>query len=69
MKGGVYYLIGDNQYFVNSGKEEAEFEDFIEILMRVGFIELEKYNKEGKPVYKLKKAAYDYVDSITDKKE
>ena len=69
VKGGVYYIIGDHQYFVNSGKEEAEFDDFIERLMRVGFIELERYNKDGKPVYKLKKAAYDYVDSITEKKD
>lgn len=69
VKGGVYYIIGDYQYFVNSGKEEAEFDDYIERLMRVGFIELERYNKDGKPVYKLKKAAYDYVDSITEKKE
>ena len=69
VKGGVYYIIGDHQYFVNSGKEEAEFDDYIERLMRVGFIELERYNKDGKPVYKLKKAAYDYVDSITEKKD
>lgn len=69
VKGGVYYIIGDYQYFVNSGKEEAEFDDYIERLMRVGFIELERYNKDGKPVYKLKKAAYDYVDSITEKKD
>lgn len=69
VKGGVYYIIGDYQYFVNSGKEEAVFDDYIERLMRVGFIELERYNKDGKPVYKLKKAAYDYVDSITEKKD
>lgn len=69
VKGGVYYIIGDYQYFVNSGKEEAEFDDYIERLMRVGFIELERYNKDGKPVYKLKKAAYDYIDSITEKKD
>lgn len=69
VKGGVYYLIGDYQYYAKNGKEEAEFDDYIERLMRIGFIELEKFNKEGKPVYKLKKAAYDYVDSITEKKD
>ncbi len=68
VKDGVYYLIGDYQYYAKNGKEEAEFDDYIERLMRIGFIELEKFNKEGKPVYKLKKAAYDYVDSITEKK-
>jgi hypothetical protein len=64
VKGGVYFIIGDCQYYVKNGKEEAEFDDYIERLMRIGFIELEKYNKEGKPVYKLKKAAYDYVDKL-----
>lgn len=69
VKDGVYYLIGDYQYYAKNGKEEAEFDDYIERLMRIGFIELEKFNKEGKPVYKLKKAAYDYVEGLSDKKE
>jgi len=69
VKGGVYFIIGDYQYYAKNGKEEAEFDDYIERLMKVGFIELEKYNKEGKPVYKLKKAAYDFVEGLPDKKE
>jgi len=61
--GGVYYVFGDYQYRANYGKEEAMFDDFIERLSKAGYIDLEKYDKYGKPVYKLKKAAYDYVDN------
>lgn len=67
--GGVYYVFGDYQYKANYGKEEAMFDDFIERLNIAGFIDLERYDKFGKPVYKLKKTAYDYVDSITEKKD
>ena len=63
--GGVYYVFGDYQYRANYGKEEAMFDDFIERLSKAGYIDLEKYDKYGKPVYKLKKAAYDYVDKLS----
>lgn len=62
--GGVCYKIGDQRYCKKKGKEEAVFDDYIERLMRVGFIELEKNNKEGNPIYKLKKAAYDYAQRL-----
>ena len=67
--GGVYYVFGDFRYMAKYGKEEVEFDDFIERLNKAGFIDLERYDKYGKPVYKLKKAAYDYVDSIAEKKD
>ncbi len=67
--GGVYYVFGDFRYYAKYGKEEVEFDNFIERLNIAGFIDLEKYDKFGKPVYKLKKTAYDYVDSITEKKD
>lgn len=67
--GGVYYVFGDFRYYAKYGKEEVEFDDFIERLNIAGFIDLERYDKFGKPVYKLKKTAYDYVDSITEKKD
>ena len=65
--GGVYYVFGDYQYKANYGKEEAMFDDFIERLSKASYIDLEKYDKYGKPVYKLKKAAYDYVDGLNSK--
>ncbi|MBQ3944356.1 MAG: hypothetical protein II670_01940 [Alphaproteobacteria bacterium] len=67
--GGVYYVFGDFRYYAKYGKEEVEFDDFIERLNKAGYIDLEKYDKYGKPVYKLKKAAYDYVEERSDKKE
>lgn len=67
--GGVYYVFGDYRYYAKYGKEEVEFDDFIDRLNKVGFIDLERYDKYGKPVYKLKKAAYDYVEKLDDKME
>lgn len=68
-KDGSIYFVGDNEYQVKDGRELAEFEDFLNRLQEAGFIEIDKYNRQGDPVYKPKKAAYDYVDSITEKKE
>lgn len=68
-KDGSIYFVGDNEYQVKDGRELAEFEDFLNRLQEAGFIEIDKYNRQGDPVYKPKKAAYDYVDSITEKKD
>ena len=62
--GGMYYVFGNIKYLAKYGKEEALFDNFIDRLLNVGFIGFEKYDDHGKPVYKLKKAAYDYVDGI-----
>lgn len=64
MHGYYYYGVGDNYYQVKEGRENAEWEDFFKRLRNADFIELEKYNKEGRPIYKLLKAAYDYVDGL-----
>lgn len=61
---GYLYRLGYKQYEVNEGRENAEWEDFFKRLRNADFIELEKYNKEGRPIYKLLKAAYDYVDGL-----
>lgn len=65
--GSGLFILGGKQYEVGDGKDMANWEDFMERLLKRGFIEIEKYNTHGEPVYKLKKAAYDYVDSITEK--
>ena len=67
--GSSLFVIGGAQYEVDDGREKAKWDDFMERLIESGFVEIEKYNGHGNPVYKLKKAAYDYVDSITEKKE
>ena len=67
--GGNLFVLGNSQYEVADGRDKAEWDDFMERLIESGFVEIEKYNNHGEPVYKLKKAAYDYVDSITKKKD
>ncbi len=66
--GGSSYFLGDKEYKVSEGREMANWEDFMERLLKISFIELDKYNSHGNPVYKLKKAAYDYVDTVSGDK-
>lgn len=63
------FMLGSSQYEVADGRDKAEWDDFMERLIESELVEIEKYNNQGVPVYKLKKAAYDYVDSITEKKD
>lgn len=60
--GGAIYFIG-KQYESKNGRERAEWADFFERLEKIGFVE-EEYDTNGKPIYKLKKAAYDFVDTL-----
>lgn len=64
MHGYIYYGVGDNHYQVQEGRENAEWEDFFKRLEKANLIEIEKYNKDGRPIYKLLKAAYDYADKL-----
>ena len=59
----VYYL-GRKSYEAIRAEEKVEWEDYFERLMALGFISVNKYDKSGKPQYKLKKAAFDYIKSI-----
>jgi len=66
--GGAFYGLGArNQYEVKAGKEMAEWNDFFEKLIRLGFIAVEELKEDGNPNYKLKKAAYDFVDLLNTK--
>lgn len=60
----LLYQVGLKNYQVKKGKESAEWEDFFKRLQGVDFIELIRYNNSNRPVYKLLKAAYDYVDEL-----
>ena len=63
--GGCIYGLGAiNQYEIKNGKEKVEWDDFFERLLKLKFIEIEKYNKDGHPIYQLKKAAYDFVEAL-----
>ena len=55
---------GVKGYQVTKAEDKARWEDFFERLIALGFISLDKYDKSGKPQYKLKKAAFDYIKSL-----
>lgn len=65
--GGTRYVFGNYQFDAKDGRTKAEVDDFIDRLQIAGFIAWVRDDDRGKPVYQLKKAAYDYVDSITEK--
>ena len=63
--GSSVYGLGAKQYNVESGKERAEWDDFFEKLLKSKFIEIENYDKQGHPYYRLKKAAYNFVEKYS----
>ncbi len=65
--GGFNYVFGGLAYKVLRGREQAEWDDFLDRLQQADYIRFDRYDNDGKPVYKLTKAAYDYVDTITEK--
>ena len=60
---GITYELGGDNYSIKNGREEAEFEDFLERLAQIDFVECTEYDDYSRE-YKLKKAAFDYVDKI-----
>lgn len=63
LNGGRIYGLGvGNQYKIKKEREKVEWDNFFEHMLKLGFIDIENYNKEGQPVYRIKKAAYDYID-------
>ena len=66
--GSRLYVLSAKQYKVESGKEQAEWDNFFEKLLKIKFIEIEKYDKQGHPFYKLKKAVYDFVENYEKEK-
>ena len=61
---GAFIQIGEEELCVNSGRERAEWDNFFERLIELGFAVIDRPNSDGSPIYKLKKAAYDYVESL-----
>ncbi len=60
----IYGLGASNQYEIKSGKEKVEWDDFFERMQSYGFIDIENYDRHNHPIYRLKKEAYDYVESL-----
>ena len=61
---GSFIQIGEKEFCVNTGRERAEWDNFFERLMELGFAAIDRPNSDGSPIYKLKKPAYDYVESL-----
>lgn len=61
---GSFIQIGEEEFCVNSGRERAEWDNFFERLMELGFAVIDRPNSDGSPIYKLKKPAYDYLESL-----
>lgn len=61
---GTFIQIGEEEFCINSGREKAEWDSFFERLIEIGFAVIDRPNSDGSPIYKLKKAAYDYVESL-----
>ena len=61
-KDGPYYILGDQQYLVKRGREEALWKDFMNRLQTVGFICFLGTNKQGAPIYELQMKAYNFFE-------
>ena len=61
---GVFVQLGDKEYDISRGRAKANWEDFFDRLIKLGFADIDRLNSDGIPIYKLKKAAYDYVDEM-----
>jgi hypothetical protein len=55
------YILGRVQYCVTKSEEILEWDDFFERMQNIGFITLDRYDRNGVAVYRLKKAAFDFV--------
>ncbi len=58
--GGKIYILGNNQYEVGEGREEARWNAFIDKLQDAGFIAYKGNNRQGDPQYELQNSAYEY---------
>ena len=63
-EGKSLYIIGFEQYDVLDERNKAEWEDFYERLLKVGFASFDGHTEKGNPIYKLERKAFDYVDEI-----
>lgn len=60
----IYGLGAATKYEIKTGKDKIEWDSFFEKLHKLGLIEIEKYNKDGHPVYKIRQSAYEYVENL-----
>lgn len=57
------YVIGNKQYDYSNVRESVKWEDFFEKLEKMNFVST-SFDNQGYPKWKLKKVAFDYIDSL-----
>lgn len=63
-KGGTIYVIGREQVEVTDARELVKWKDFFTRLEKAGLIEVDRYNRQGNPIYQLRKPVYDLIESL-----
>ena len=63
-KGGTIFVLGDLQYDVTNARELVKWQDFMNRLEQIGFIEHTRFTRAGESVYQLCVPAYEYIDSL-----
>ena len=61
---GTFVQLGEAEYDISGGREKAKWDAFFERMAELGFAVIDRLNSDGSPIYKLKQAAYDYVDKM-----
>ena len=61
---GTFVQLGNIEYDISGGRKKAKWDDFFERMLELGFAVIDRPNSDGTPIYKLKKAAYVYVDKL-----
>ena len=65
LQGLNVFLGSNNSYVFPFGEPMAEFEDYMNRLVRTGYVELDRYDGRNKvPIYKITKRGYDFAKSI-----
>jgi len=64
---GTFVQLGTADYDISSGREKAKWDAFFKRITELRFAVIDRLNTDGSPIYKLKQAAYDYVDMIGKK--
>lgn len=63
--GGSIIFLGHKQVNLKNAREKVSWNGFFDRLLELGFIEIYGYtNKQNKPKYRLKEAAFEFVDSL-----
>lgn len=61
---GAFVELGKAIYDISSGRIRAKWDAFFERMIKLGFAVVDRLNSDDTPIYKLKEAAYDYVDKM-----